>query len=107
MEPTSVDPNSEFWTFKINDKNEADERFRINKIITSKYTRYTFIPKNLFEQFSKMANVYFLFILVLQVIPPISISGGQPAILLPLLFVISVSAVKDLFEDLGRHRSDS
>jgi phospholipid-transporting ATPase len=27
--------------------------------------------------------------------------------LLPLLFVISISAIKDLFEDLGRHRSDS
>jgi hypothetical protein len=60
----------------VNDTNTVDARFRINKIITSKYTRYTFIPKNLFEQFSKMANVYFLFILALQVIPPISISGG-------------------------------
>ena len=54
-----------------------------------------------------MANLYFLFIMVLQVIPPISISGGKPAILLPLLFVVIVSAVKDLFEDLKRHNSDT
>jgi phospholipid-transporting ATPase len=53
-----------------------------------------------------MANVYFLFIMVLQIIPQISITGGQPAILLPLLFVCAVSAVKDLFEDIKRHRAD-
>jgi len=96
-----------YWTFKANDSNMTDNRFNINKIITSKYTRYTFIPKNLLEQFQKMANVYFLLILILQVIPPISVSGGKPTILLPLLFVIAVSAVKDLAEDYGRHRSDS
>ena len=45
--------------------------------------------------------------MVLQVIPPISITGGQPAILLPLLFVVVVSAIKDLFEDLKRHKSDA
>lgn len=38
--------------------------------------------------------------MILQVIPPISISGGQPAILLPLIIVITVSAIKDLFEDM-------
>ena len=54
-----------------------------------------------------MANVYFLFIMVLQIVPPISITGGQPAILLPLLFVTSVSAIKDLFEDIKRHNADS
>lgn len=31
-----------------------------NKISTSKYTLITFFPKNLFEQFSRAANVYFL-----------------------------------------------
>ncbi len=44
--------------------------------------------------------------MVLQIIPQISITGGQPAILLPLLFVCAVSAVKDLFEDIKRHRAD-
>lgn len=50
-----------------------------------------------------MANVYFLIIMVLQVLPPISITQGQPAILVPLAFVVFVSAIKDLFEDLKRH----
>lgn len=38
-----------------------------NKIRTAKYTPLTFIPKNLFLQFHNVANVYFLFIAILQV----------------------------------------
>lgn len=96
----------DIWNYKANELNTHDRRFTINAIRTTKYTWLTFLPKNLFEQFSKMANVYFLFIMVLQIIPPISITGGQPAILLPLMFVCAVSAVKDLFEDIKRHRAD-
>lgn len=40
-------------------------------------------------------------------IPQISITNGQPTILLPLMFVITVSAVKDIFEDMKRHRADN
>lgn len=31
-----------------------------NAISTSKYTMVTFVPKNLLEQFSRLANLYFL-----------------------------------------------
>jgi len=93
------------WQININEVNESP-LFAPNSIRTSKYTWLTFLPKNLMEQFSKMANVYFLFIMVLQCIPPISISNGQPAILFPLAFVITVSAIKDIFEDRKRHKSD-
>jgi len=40
-----------------------------NKVQTTKYTCASFLPKNLFEQFSKMANAYFLFMTVLQLVP--------------------------------------
>lgn len=33
-----------------------------NSISTSKYNYFNFIPKNLIEQFSKIANLYFLVI---------------------------------------------
>lgn len=39
-------------------------------------------------------------------IKAISISGGKPAMLLPLFFVIVVSMIKDVFEDMKRHTSD-
>jgi len=42
----------------------------------------------------------------LQVIEPISISRGKPVILFPLLFVILMSAIKDLIEDIKRKKAD-
>lgn len=38
-----------------------------NKIRTTKYTPLSFIPKNLFFQFKNIANIYFLFIVILGV----------------------------------------
>lgn len=80
--------------------------FLTNKITTSKYTYWSFLPKNLYEQFHKVANIYFLAIAVLQATPVISVSGGVPNILLPLSFVLTVSAVKDFLEDYKRRQSD-
>ena len=80
--------------------------FRDNRIKTSKYTFVTFLPKNLIEQFSKMANVYFLIILGMQCIKKISITGGKPSMALPLSVVILVSMLKDFLEDSKRHKSD-
>ncbi len=39
-----------------------------NIISTSKYTWYNLIPKLLYEQFTKLANLYFLIIGLMQVI---------------------------------------
>ena len=97
----------DIWNYRANETNTHDRRFTMNSIRTTKYTILTFLPKNLFLQFSKMANVYFLFIMILQILPPISITSGQPAILLPLLFVCAVSAIKDMFEDIKRHNADN
>jgi len=38
-----------------------------NKIRTAKYTPLSFVPKNLWYQFHNIANVYFLFIIILSV----------------------------------------
>lgn len=38
-----------------------------NKVRTAKYTPLSFIPKNLFLQFHNIANIYFLFIIILSV----------------------------------------
>lgn len=36
--------------------------------MTSKYNIITFLAVNLFEQFQEVANTYFLFLLILQVL---------------------------------------
>ena len=81
--------------------------FMSNSICTSKYNPLTFVPKNIWEQFHKLANAYFLIIAVLQSIPEISVSGGIPSILMPLCFVLSITALKDALEDLKRRKSDN
>lgn len=41
--------------------------FQDNYICTSKYTLISFLPKNLFEQFHRLANIYFLFQIIIMV----------------------------------------
>jgi hypothetical protein len=96
----------DYYSFNVNVVIPFDRRFMANKICTSKYTWYNFLPKNFFIQFTKLANIYFLLILILQVIKEMSISNGKPAILFPLSFVIIMSAIKDIIEDSKRHKSD-
>lgn len=78
--------------------------FVTNRIRTTKYTILTFLPKNLFFQFSRIANFYFLIIVSLLQFPWAPISAN--AALLPLSFVIGVSAIREAIEDFLRYRSD-
>ncbi|XP_061468769.1 phospholipid-transporting ATPase ID-like isoform X3 [Rhineura floridana] len=76
-----------------------------NSIKTSKYNFFTFLPLNLFEQFQRVANAYFLFLLILQLIPEIS-SLSWFTTVVPLILVLTVSAAKDAIDDVNRHASD-
>ena len=69
-----------------------------NYIKTSKYNLITFLPKNLFEQFQRLANFYFLVLMVLQLIPIIS-SIAWYSTAIPLAFVLIVSAIKEGYDD--------
>ncbi|XP_055880345.1 phospholipid-transporting ATPase ID-like isoform X3 [Biomphalaria glabrata] len=91
---------------KVNDPEyNAQFGYANNYISTSKYNIITFLPKNLFEQFQRLANAYFLGLLVLQLIPAIS-SLEPVATVIPLVFVLSISAIKEAIDDFQRHRSD-
>ncbi|XP_076258648.1 ATPase phospholipid transporting 8B isoform X2 [Rhynchophorus ferrugineus] len=81
-------------------------RYASNFIKTSKYSILTFLPLNLFEQFQRLANFYFLCLLVLQLIPAIS-SLTPVTTALPLIGVLGLTAVKDAYDDIQRHISDS
>uniref|UniRef100_A0A8C5BAN5 Phospholipid-transporting ATPase n=1 Tax=Gadus morhua TaxID=8049 RepID=A0A8C5BAN5_GADMO len=83
-----------------------NRHFSDNKIKTTKYTLLSFLPKNLFEQFHRFANVYFVFIALLNFVPVVN--AFQPELALaPVVFILSVTAIKDLWEDYRRHRSDT
>ncbi|XP_012454367.1 phospholipid-transporting ATPase 1 [Gossypium raimondii] len=91
----------------INDPVQTNERFEFsgNSIRTGKYSILTFLPRNLFEQFHRVAYIYFLLIAVLNQLPQLAVFG-RGASILPLAFVLLVTAVKDAYEDYRRHRSD-
>ncbi|XP_020559605.1 phospholipid-transporting ATPase ID isoform X2 [Oryzias latipes] len=76
-----------------------------NRIKTSKYNIFTFLPVNLFEQFQRVANAYFVVLLILQLIPEIS-SLSWFTTIVPLVMVLVITAVKDATDDYFRHKSD-
>ncbi|CAF0999134.1 unnamed protein product [Brachionus calyciflorus] len=90
--------------YDFNDSNVA-LKYASNRIKTSKYTILNFVPKNLFEQFRRIANFYYLLNLIVTFIipdPPVSPFANM----IPIAFVILVTAVKQGYEDILRHRSD-
>lgn len=83
----------------------ATHKYVDNHVSTAKYNVITFIPKFLYEQFSKYANLFFLFTAVLQQIPNVSPTNRYITIA-PLCIVLAVSAIKELVEDYKRRMSD-
>ncbi|KAH9523120.1 Phospholipid-transporting ATPase IA [Bulinus truncatus] len=81
------------------------QRFCSNHISTAKYNFFTFLPKFLFEQFRKYANIFFLFIALMQQIPNVSPTGRYTTAV-PLMLILTVSAIKEIIEDIKRHRAD-
>ena len=104
---TKDDKKEEFIEFYINDNDK--NRFyylKNNNITTTKYNIFTFIPKGLLYQFSRLSNVYFLFTAIIQSIPIISPLTSLTAIV-PLIFVLGVSMIREAIEDLVRNNYDN
>ncbi|KIM63851.1 hypothetical protein SCLCIDRAFT_1213640 [Scleroderma citrinum Foug A] len=85
---------------------EMNNQFCSNFVSTSKYNVVTFVPKFFKEQFSKYANLFFLFTACIQQIPGVSPTNKYTTIV-PLAVVLLASALKETQEDLKRHHSDS
>ena len=64
-----------------------------NSIRTAKYTVLSFLPVNLFQQFTRVANMYFLFIAFLQLIPGLSPTSWVTTVG-PLCFVLFINGIK-------------
>ncbi|XP_021366125.1 probable phospholipid-transporting ATPase VA isoform X2 [Mizuhopecten yessoensis] len=86
-------------------KNHPNKDFRGNRIKTTKYTLLTFFPKNIFEQFHRFANLYFILVVALNWVPQIQAFGKEIA-MVPVIFVLAVTCIKDAFEDFRRYKSD-
>ena len=85
--------------------------FLSNSITTAKYNVFTFLPKFLFEQFRRYSNLFFLAICIFQQLKhPLTGEYISPTsryvTVIPLMFVLFVTAIKELFEDFQRHQED-
>ncbi len=93
----------------INEANLVDERTQSpyihNSIRSSRYSLISFFPRQLFAQFSKLANAYFLAISIMQMIPGLS-TTGQFTTIVPLLAFIGISMGKEGWDDIRRWKLD-
>ncbi|KAK1369102.1 Phospholipid-transporting ATPase [Heracleum sosnowskyi] len=78
--------------------------YKSNSTSTTKYNVVTFFPIALFEQFNRIANVYFLIAAILSITP---YGPYDPfSAIAPLAFVVGISMVKELIEDWQRFLQD-
>ncbi|KAJ3108422.1 hypothetical protein HDU97_001129 [Phlyctochytrium planicorne] len=87
-------------------KRKSRHPFVDNTIRTARYTVWSFIPKQLGVQFSKVANVYFLMISILQAIPDLSPTGRFTTIF-PLSIFVIFSMAREAYDDYFRHKHDA
>ncbi|XP_044503921.1 probable phospholipid-transporting ATPase 8 [Mangifera indica] len=78
--------------------------YRGNYVSTTKYTATNFLPKSLFEQFRRVANIYFLVVAFVSFSPLAPYSARS--ILAPLLVVIGATMAKEGVEDWRRRKQD-
>ncbi|KAM9325142.1 phospholipid-transporting ATPase IC-like [Gastrophryne carolinensis] len=104
------------WEVRANDRqhgNVKKTRFLCskrgrsdNRIKTAKYNVVTFLPLNLFEQYHRGIIIYFTCVVIIQSIPEIA---NLPiyVYLVPLICILTARAIRDLINDIARHRSDN
>ena len=74
-----------------------------NSIRSSRYTLWDFLPKQIIFQATRLHNAFFICIGVPQTIPGLSTTGNYTTII-PLLFFILLTVVKEGYDDWCRHR---
>ncbi|CAL5361204.1 unnamed protein product [Camellia sinensis] len=79
-------------------------RYCSNYISTTKYNIITFLPKAIFEQFRRVANLYFLLTAILSLTDVAPFSAVS--MIAPLAFVVGLSMAKEALEDWRRFIQD-
>ncbi|OWK60308.1 putative phospholipid-transporting ATPase VB [Lonchura striata] len=86
-------------------KENPNRHYDTNEIETTKYNILTFLPKNIYEQFHRFANIYFVFIALLNFVPVVH--AFQPEVsVIPICVIMAITAIKDAWEDFRRYKLD-
>lgn len=106
VRPVKVEALREIEVGKHGGSGAERTRFCSNRTSTTKYNVFNFIPKQLFEQFRRLANCYFLLVIALQFVPGLSPLNPFASIF-PLALVLVITAVKEFVEDYRRAKQDA
>lgn len=90
----------------IRSETKEMKRYPENISRTSKYNLLTFLPAALFFQFRKWTNIYFALLLIPASFTIVAAYGLRSE-LPPFIFIMVVALLRELIEDIRRHRSDS
>ena len=77
-----------------------------NKVSSTRYTLLTLLPKNLFEQFQRSANIWFLLVSIFQLIPFEINPVDSWTTIVPLAILIFLTLLKDSYNDYYRRKQD-
>ena len=92
-------------SIKFNNFNFVLRGIPDNTINNRKYTFLSFLPKILFDQFKYFFNFFFLIICICQFYEPLRV-GFLISYLAPLLFVLTITIIKEMYEDFLRGQRD-
>jgi len=85
-------------------KKENETRYP-NIIKNQKYNIFTFIPLVLFNEFKFFSNQFYLLLALSQFIEPLKV-GFLFAYVAPLVSVLAITLIKELFDDFNRYKKD-
>lgn len=89
----------------ISPRNNSSKDYPSNAVSNAKYNPFTFIPIILYEQFKFFFNMYFLLVALSQAIPQLRI-GYLSSYVVPLVFVLTVTMMKEANDDIKRRKRD-
>jgi magnesium-transporting ATPase (P-type) len=98
-------------TYRMDFSGAAKRPYSANAVSTTKYSLLTWLPRSIFAQFRRVANVYFLVISILMIIGTYAPQLFETPLayestVFVLIFVLMVTSVKEGYEDLQRAKSD-
>ncbi|KAJ3388840.1 phospholipid transporting ATPase [Lobulomyces angularis] len=103
---SSLNSRRVYVNIEPHDTSSLKQVFKSNEVHTSKYKIWNFIPKTLFEQFRRVANLFFLSLVIIQCFPEYQTVNPFLAAC-PLAIIVLLTAAKDATEDFKRHRTDN
>jgi phospholipid-translocating ATPase len=109
-EDTRIRTAGSYRVVYVNEPDRHEEegfRYPLNMVSTTKYSLVTIVPKSLYEQFRRVANIYFLVSGVLSATAVAPYTAVSPLAILPLCISILWTMAKEGFEDWKRKKQVS